>query len=41
MSKRSKRRYTRYQKAFYVLSILIIISMVLSLIYIAITPTGF
>lgn len=34
-----RKRYSRSEKAFYVLSLLIIISMVLSLIYVAITPT--
>jgi cell division protein FtsL len=38
MSRRS--RYTRNDKIFYVLSFLIIFSMVLSLIYVAITPTA-
>jgi hypothetical protein len=33
-----KRKYTRSQKIFYVLSLLIVFSMVLSLIYVAITP---
>lgn len=37
----SRRRYTRNEKIFYVLSILIVISMVLSMFYVAITPTGF
>jgi cell division protein FtsL len=35
-----KRRYTRNEKIFYVLSLLIVFSMVLSLIYVAITPAG-
>jgi type II secretory pathway pseudopilin PulG len=34
----SRKRYTRSQKAFYILSILIVISMVLGLIAVAITP---
>lgn len=37
----SRRRYTRSQKIFYGLSLLIVFSMVLSLIYVAITPAGF
>jgi cell division protein FtsL len=35
-----KRRYTRNEKIFYALSLLIVFSMVLSLIYVAITPAG-
>lgn len=35
-----RRRYSRSEKIFYMLSLLIIVSMVLSLIYVAITPTG-
>lgn len=38
MAKRNRRKYTRNEKIFYVLSLLIIISMVLSLVYVAITP---
>lgn len=34
----SRRRYTRNEKIFYILSLLIVFSMVLSLIYVAITP---
>lgn len=34
-----RKRYSRSEKIFYVLSLLIIISMVLSLVYVAITPT--
>lgn len=37
----SKRRYTRNEKIFYGLSLLIVLSMVVSLIAVAITPTGF
>ena len=33
-----RRRYTRNEKVFYVLSLLIVFSMVLSLIYVAIMP---
>jgi len=33
-----RKKYTRNEKIFYVLSLLIIFSMVLSLIYVAITP---
>jgi cell division protein FtsL len=36
---RRRRRYTRNEKIFYVLSLLIVFSMVLSSIYIVITPT--
>ncbi len=36
----TKRRYTRNEKIFYVLSLLIVLSMVISLIAVAITPTG-
>jgi cell division protein FtsL len=36
----SKRRYTRNEKIFYILSLIIVFSMVLSLIYVAITPGG-
>jgi cell division protein FtsL len=35
-----RRRYTRNEKIFYILSLLIIFSMVLSTIYIVITPTA-
>lgn len=34
----TRRRYTRNEKIFYVLSLLIVFSMVLSLIYVAIMP---
>lgn len=40
MAQRRKRRYTRNEKVFYVLSLLIIFSMILSLIYIVIAPEG-
>ena len=33
-----KKKYTRNEKIFYVLSLLIVFSMVLSLVYVAITP---
>jgi cell division protein FtsL len=33
-----RRRYTRNEKVFYILSLLIVFSMVLSLIYVAIMP---
>ncbi|MEM7532670.1 MAG: hypothetical protein AAF639_10880 [Chloroflexota bacterium] len=33
-----RKKYTRSEKVFYVLSLLIIVSMVLSLVYVAITP---
>ena len=33
-----RRKYTRSEKAFYILSLLIVFSMVLSLIYVVITP---
>ncbi len=36
-----KRRYSNSEKIFYILSLLIVISMVLSLIYVAIMPRGF
>jgi hypothetical protein len=36
----SPRRRTRNEKIFYILSLVIVFSMVLSLIYVAITPTG-
>lgn len=36
---RRRRRYTRNEKIFYVLSLLIVVSMVLSTIYIVIAPT--
>jgi cell division protein FtsL len=36
----SPRKYTRNEKIFYILSLLIVFSMVLSLIYVAITPAG-
>lgn len=32
------RKYTRNEKIFYVLSLLIVFSMILSLVYVAITP---
>lgn len=35
----SRRRYSRSEKAFYILSILIVLSMVLGLIAVAITPS--
>ena len=35
-----RRRTTRNEKIFYILSLLIVFSMVLSLIYVAITPTN-
>lgn len=35
-----KRRTTRNEKIFYILSLVIVFSMVLSLIYVAITPTN-
>ena len=38
-SRSRKKKYTRNEKIFYVLSLLIIFSMVLSLVYVAITPT--
>jgi hypothetical protein len=34
-----KRRYTRNEKIFYILSLVIILSMVVGLIAVAITPT--
>ncbi len=37
----SKRRYTRNQKIFYALSLLIVFSMIVGLIAVAITPAGF
>ena len=36
----SRRKYSRSEKIFYVISLLIVFSMVLSLIYVAITPSG-
>jgi cell division protein FtsL len=36
-----KRRTTRNEKIFYILSLVIVISMVISLIAVAITPTTF
>ena len=36
-----RRKFSRNEKIFYVLSLLIVFSMVLSLIYVAITPSGF
>jgi hypothetical protein len=36
-----KRRYSRNEKIFYIISLLVVASMVLSLIYVAITPSGF
>ncbi len=35
-----RRRFSRNEKIFYILSLLIVFSMVLSLIYVAITPAG-
>jgi hypothetical protein len=35
-----KRRYSRSEKAFYILSLLLILSMVVGLIAVAITPTN-
>ena len=37
----AKRRYTRNQKIFYILSLLIVFSMIVGLIAVAITPAGF
>ena len=37
----SQRKYTRNEKIFYVISVLIVFSMVISLIAVAITPQGF
>jgi hypothetical protein len=37
----SKRRYSRSEKAFFILSLIIVVSMVLGLIAVAITPAGF
>jgi hypothetical protein len=37
----SKRRYSRSEKAFFILSLIIVFSMVLGLIAVAITPAGF
>ncbi len=37
----AKRRYTRNQKIFYILSLLIVFSMIIGLIAVAITPAGF
>ncbi len=34
----NRRKFTRNEKIFYVLSLLIVLSMVLSLVYVAITP---
>jgi type II secretory pathway pseudopilin PulG len=36
----SQKRRSRSEKAFYILSLLIVISMVVGLIAVAITPTG-
>ncbi len=36
----SRRKTTRSEKIFYVVSLLIVLSMVLSLIYVAIVPQG-
>jgi cell division protein FtsL len=36
-----RRKFSRNEKIFYILSLLIVFSMVLSLIYVAITPSGF
>jgi len=40
MARRNKgrRKYTRNEKIFYALSLLIVLSMVLSLVYVVITP---
>ena len=38
MAKRN-RKYTRNEKVFYVLSLLIVFSMLLSLIYVVLTPS--
>ena len=38
-NKRNRRKFTRNEKIFYVLSLLIVVSMVLSLVYVALTPT--
>ena len=35
-----RKRYSRNEKIFYILSLIIVFSMVLSLIYVAITPAG-
>lgn len=35
---RRNRKYTRNEKIFYVLSLLIVFSMILSLVYVVITP---
>lgn len=40
MAQRRKKRYTRNEKIFYVLSLLIVFSMILSMIYLVIAPTG-
>ena len=37
----SGRKRTRNEKIFYVISLLIVLSMIVSLIAVAITPTGF
>ena len=36
----SQRKYTRNEKIFYVISLLIVLSMIMSLIAVAITPQG-
>ena len=36
----SQRKYTRNEKIFYVISVIIVLSMVISLIAVAITPQG-
>ncbi len=35
-----RKKFSRNEKIFYILSLLIVFSMVLSLIYVAITPAG-
>lgn len=35
-----RKKFSRTEKIFYILSLLIVFSMVLSLIYVAITPAG-
>jgi cell division protein FtsL len=37
----SRRRFTRNEKIFYILSLVIIFSMIVGLIAVAITPAGF
>ena len=36
----TRKKFSRNEKIFYILSLLIVFSMVLSLIYVAITPAG-